>query len=125
MTQLCELNQIGKVGKVKEVGKNLMVSVASDASFKKDGEWQNRTHWIEHTIFERQDATIKWARENLKPGDLVHVRSTAFQSEWEKDGQTHYGVTFAVDQLTRLAKRTEKDGEAAPQEPKVRGKKPR
>jgi hypothetical protein len=32
MTQLCELTQIGRIGNVKEVGQNLMISVASDAS---------------------------------------------------------------------------------------------
>jgi len=28
MTQLCELTQIGRIGNVKEVGQNLMISVA-------------------------------------------------------------------------------------------------
>ena len=32
MTQLCELTQIGRIRNVKEVGENLMISVASDAS---------------------------------------------------------------------------------------------
>ena len=54
MTQPCELTQIGRVGAVKEVGQNLMISVASDASYKKDGEWVNRANWIEHTVFGRR-----------------------------------------------------------------------
>jgi hypothetical protein len=33
MTQLWQLTQIGRVGKVKEVGQNLMIPVASDASW--------------------------------------------------------------------------------------------
>lgn len=32
MTQLRELTQIGRIGNVKEVGQNLMISVVSDAS---------------------------------------------------------------------------------------------
>jgi hypothetical protein len=47
MTQLCELTQIGRIGNVKEVGQNLMISVASDASYRRDGEWVNRANWIE------------------------------------------------------------------------------
>ena len=35
MTQLCELTQIGRIGNVKEVGQNLMISVASDASYRR------------------------------------------------------------------------------------------
>jgi len=54
MTQHCELSQIGPIGKVKEVGQNLMMSVASDASHKKDGEWVNRANWIEHSVFGRR-----------------------------------------------------------------------
>jgi hypothetical protein len=40
---------LSRIGIVKEVGQNLMISVASDASYKKDGEWMNRANWIEHT----------------------------------------------------------------------------
>ena len=59
-------------------------------------------------IFERQAGLLKWASDSLKPGDLVHVRSTPFQSEWEKDGETRYGQTFAVNELTLLTAKTDK-----------------
>jgi single-stranded DNA-binding protein len=111
MTQLCETNQIGYVGKIKEVGTNLIVSVASDASFKKDGEWIDRTNWVEHTIFGRQEGIHKWARENLQPGDMVHIRSTPGEKSWEANGETHYGYTFAVNELTRLTEKAEKSPE--------------
>jgi single-strand DNA-binding protein len=87
MTELCEVSQIGRVGKIKEVGQNLLISIASDASYKTDDEWVDRTNWIEHTIFARQEGMLAWARENLKPGELVFVRSTPSQSSWEKDGE--------------------------------------
>jgi single-stranded DNA-binding protein len=87
MTQLCELTQIGRIGNVKEVGQNLMISVASDASYKKDGEWMNRANWIEHTVF------------GLQAGDLVFIRSTPSQTSWEKDGEKRYGYTMAVTEL--------------------------
>jgi hypothetical protein len=71
MTQHCELSQIGRIGKVKEVGQNLMISVASDASYKKDREWVNRANWIEHTVFGRRDRMKDWALDTLQSGDLV------------------------------------------------------
>jgi hypothetical protein len=101
MSQLCEVVQIGRVGKVKQVGPNLLVSVASDASYKRDGDWVDRANWIEHTIFASREGLMTWASDNLSPGDLVFVRSTPSQSSYKKDGQTVYGYTFAVADLRR------------------------
>ena len=67
-----------------------------------------RTHWNEHMIFERQAGLLKWASDSLKPGDLVLARSTPFQTEWKKDGETHYGQTFAVNELTLLTAKADK-----------------
>ena len=113
MAHLCEMNQIGHVASVKSLGKNLIVRIASNANYK-NGEraWVDRTHWNEHTIFERQAGLLKWASESLKPGDLVYLRSTAFQTEWEKDGETRYGQTFAVNELTLLDREVGQEGEA-------------
>ena len=109
MAHLCEMNQIGHVASVKSVGKNLIVRIASNANYKNgEGAWVDRTHWNEHTIFERQGGLLKWASESLKPGDLVLVRSTPFQTEWKKDGETHYGQTFAVNELTLLTAKSDK-----------------
>ena len=102
MTQLCELTQIGRIGKVKEVGQNLMISVASDASYKKDGDWVNRANWIEHTVFGRRDRMKDWALDTLQAGDLVFIRSTPSQTNWEKDGEKQYGYTMAVTELKLL-----------------------
>ena len=102
MTQHCELSQIGRIGKVKEVGQNLMISVASDASYKKDGEWVNRANWIEHTVFGRRDKMKDWALDTLQSGDLVFIRSTPSQTRWERDGEKQYGYTMAVTELKLL-----------------------
>jgi single-strand DNA-binding protein len=103
------MNQIGHVASVKSVGKNLIVRIASNANYKNgEGAWVERTHWNEHTIFERQGGLLKWASESLKPGDLVLVRSTPFQNEWKKDGETHYGQTFAVTEVSLLTAKSDK-----------------
>jgi single-stranded DNA-binding protein len=99
MTQLCEVIQIGRVGKIKEVGQNLIISVASDASYKKEGEWIDRTNWIDHTIFARQEGLKKWAGEKLQSGDLVFIRSTPAQTSWDHNGEKRYGYTFSVSEL--------------------------
>jgi len=53
-----------------------MISVASDASYRRDGEWVNRANWIEHTVFGRRDKMKDWALDTLQAGDLVFIRST-------------------------------------------------
>jgi single-strand DNA-binding protein len=111
MTQLCEITQIGRVGKIKHVGSNLAISIASDASYKKDGEWQDKSNWIEHTIFARQGGVMKWTSDTLKPGDLVMVRSTPSQTKWEVAGETRYGYTFAVNTLQLLTAKEDKPAE--------------
>ena len=123
MSQLCEVVQIGRVGKIKQVGPNLLVSVASDASYRKDGEWIDRANWIEHTIFASREGLMIWASDNLSPGDLVFVRSTPSQSSYKKDGQTVYGYTFAVADLRReTAKADLKDKQAKSEEAKPQPK---
>jgi single-strand DNA-binding protein len=126
MSQLCEVIQIGRVGKIKPVGPNLLISVASDASYKKDGDWVDRANWIEHTIFASREGLMTWASDNLSPGDLVFVRSTPSQSSYKKEGQTVYGYTFAVADLRReTAKPTPvpaKEEAKAKAKPKTRGR---
>ena len=50
----------------------------------------------EVTIF--NENVIKWVKENTQPGDLVHVRGTLRQTQWENSsGGTEYGMTLAAD----------------------------
>ncbi len=53
-----------------------MIWAASDASYRRDGEWVNRASWIEHTVFGRRDKMKDWALDTLQAGDLVFIRST-------------------------------------------------
>src|SRR5208283_2595591 len=123
MTQLCELTQIGRIGNVKEVGQNLMISVASDASYKKDGEWMNRANWIEHTVFGRRDKMKDWALDTLQAGDLVFIRSTPSQTNWEKDGEKRYSYTMAVTELKLLTAKADLK-QRAPADPQAEGLRP-
>jgi single-strand DNA-binding protein len=117
---LCELTQIGYVASVRTIGNNVLVRIASNANYKNgEGQWIERTFWNEHTIFERQAGLRKWAAETLKRGDLVFARSAAFQTEWEKDGETRYGQTFALIELNLLCAKADRKPKEDP-EPKSR-----
>lgn len=104
MRTFSEFQIIGRVGKIKAVGTTLRVSLAAEYGRKdNDGYFQSNPYWNEVTIF--NENVIKWARDNVAPGDLVHARGTIRQTEYEKDGQTVYGITLAASDFDRLAKK--------------------
>ena len=66
------------------------------------------------------------ARANLAVGDLVYVRSTPSQPKYEKNGETVYGYTFAVDTIRReVAKADLKPKEASDETPPKKSRKAR
>ena len=102
MRTFSEFQIIGHVGKVKTVGPTLRVDVAAEYGRKDEkGEFQANPYWNEVTLF--GERLVAWARETLKPGDLVHVRGTVRQTRYERDGQTIYGVTLAAEDFDLLA----------------------
>ena len=101
MKTIAEYQIIGRVGTITPVGSTLKVSIAADYGRKNDrGEWDSKPYWNTVTLF--NETTVKWARDNLGPGDLVHVRGTLRETSYEKDGETRYGMTLAADQFDRL-----------------------
>lgn len=97
MRTFAEFQIIGRVGKIKEVGTTLRVSIAAEYGRRDDrGDFQSKPYWNEVTLF--NENVIKWARDNVQTGDLVHARGTLRQTQWEtKDGETEYGITLAAE----------------------------
>lgn len=97
MRTFAEFQIIGRVGKIKEVGTTLRVSIAAEYGRRDDnGDSKSSPYWNEVTLF--NENVIKWAKDNVRPGDVVHARGTIRQSQWERsDGSTEYGVTLAAD----------------------------
>ena len=106
MRTFSEFQIIGHVGKVRAVGPTLRVDIAADYGRKDEtGQFQSNPYWNEVTLF--NDRVIAWARDTLKPGDLVHARGTVRQTRYDKDGQTVYGVTLAAEDLDLLSAKTQ------------------
>lgn len=104
MRTFSEFQIIGHVGKVKEVGTTLRVTIAAEYGRRDEsGEFRSNTYWNEVTLFGQ--GVITWAKANVGPGDLVHARGTLRQTEHERDGAKVYGVTLAADSLDLLRKR--------------------
>ncbi|MEM7500231.1 MAG: single-stranded DNA-binding protein [Pseudomonadota bacterium] len=94
---------IGRVGKLKDVGGTLRVSVAAEYGRKDDrGEFQSKPYWNEVTIF--NDNVAKWVRENTQKGDVVRAAGTIRQTQWENsDGGTEYGITMAAEDFDNFS----------------------
>ncbi|WP_108816890.1 single-stranded DNA-binding protein [Loktanella sp. Alg231-35] len=97
MRTFAEFQIIGRVGKTKVVGNTLRISIAAEYGRKDDkGEFQSKPYWNEVTLF--NENVIKWAKENVQTGDIVHARGTLRQTQWENNsGGTEYGMTLAAE----------------------------
>lgn len=104
MRTFAEFQIIGRVGKIKEVGTTLRVTIAAEYGRKdNNGDFQSNPYWNEITLF--NDRAIAWARENVGPGDLVHTRGTIRQTDYEKDGDRVYSITLAANDFDLLTKK--------------------
>ena len=101
MKTFAEFQIIGRVGNVTPAGPTLKVSIAAGYGRRNDqGKWKGQPFWNTVTLF--NESIVRWAKDNLAQGDLVHARGTIRETSYDKDGETRYGVTLAADQFDRL-----------------------
>ena len=75
MRTFAEFQIIGRVGKLKEVGSTLRVSIAAEYGRKDDrGEFQSKPYWNEVTIF--NENVIKWAKDSCAASSPLTSRPT-------------------------------------------------
>jgi single-strand DNA-binding protein len=96
--------------KIKSFEKNLRVSLAANASYKKDGKWVDETDWNEIVIFDRN--TIKYVTDNVEAGDYVRVQGRLRQNSFKRDGETVYVVERICDEFSRAPKRKAEEAAA-------------
>ena len=90
---------IGRVGQIK-TGKGVVrVSIATNASFKKNGEWQDRTIWNEVSVFD--ESTRNYVAQTFVKGDYVRAAGTIRQNSYEKDGERRYVTDLVVEEISR------------------------
>ena len=109
MRGFAQFTIVGRIGKVTEAGSCLKISIAAEYGRKDDrGDFRQNTYWNTVTLF--RDGTIKWAKDNLQPGDTVAAQGTIRETSYEKNGETVYGVTLAADNFDLLAKKSRDEG---------------
>jgi hypothetical protein len=90
---------IGRVGQIKTGNGVVRVSIATNASFKKNGEWQDRTIWNEVSVFD--ESARNYVAKTFIKGDYVRAAGTIRQNSYEKDGEHRYTTDLAVVEISR------------------------
>lgn len=89
-------------------------SVAIDASYKKDGEWQDKTTWVNVTTY---GPLAQYVKDNLTKGSEVNlVGRLANNTYTDKDGKTRQELLVEVTQKGELNILSKKNATPASEE---------
>lgn len=104
------IGYLGKDPEVFQFGDNAMfvkLKLATNRSWKKDGEKQTRTDW--HTIV-LYGSTAEAARDYLHKGDKLLVQGELQSRQWEtKDGEKRYANFVIGRRLDFLSYKSNKE----------------
>lgn len=77
------------------------LSVATDESYQKDGQWVDATEWHRVKIWREK---AERCANSLSKGRLVLVEGKLQTRQWEKDGQKHYTTEIIASRVAPLDK---------------------
>lgn len=102
MKNVAEFTLIGRIGKVKNGDGVTRISIASNYRRKgQDGAWADDPHWNQIVVF--NEGVRGYIAEHVGQGDLVMARGRVRQANYEKDGETRYGVDLVCTDFGLLA----------------------
>ena len=108
MISFAKIQVQGRTGKAVKIGKTTgeksfaRFSIATTESYKKDGEWVNKTHW--HNCITFNPATVAYIERNLTKGREVWVSGDLKTDTYEKDGQKLTSYDIHIDEIQVGAK---------------------
>ncbi|MBG0812299.1 single-stranded DNA-binding protein [Methylosinus sp. H3A] len=102
MFDMARFHIIGRVGNIKTFEKNMRISIAANASYKKDGEWVDEADWNEVVVFDKR--TMQYVSEKVGKGDYVRVEGRLRQNSYDRASETVYTVELICDEFSRLPK---------------------
>lgn len=103
MSGIQKLVAIGNLGKDPETfNGGASFSIAVTEKWKKDGQQQERTEWINCTAFGRLGEVCA---QYLTKGSKVYIEGKLNTDQFEKDGQKHYRTKVIVREMQMLDSR--------------------
>ncbi len=107
MQNVAKFEVRGNVGSINIRKKVAYISLAvADNRQNDDGKWEEATRWIEVAAFSQRARS--WA-EKLTKGDLVQIEGDIRPNEFERNGETEYRTTLAIERHAVLTKAPRKD----------------
>ena len=98
----------GYVGKIKEVGTTLKISISSSYRQRnQNGDYEDRTYWNTVTVFD--DKRMKFIRDHVSEGDLVQAEGMIREDSYDKDGETVYTTVLVASDFQLLSTKAERD----------------
>lgn len=82
-------------------------SLAHSQRWQKDGEWQEKTHWVNLSAFGK---SAEGYAQRYAKGDLILVTGELQERTWEKDGQKQSRIEIKVSRIQKMG------GNASPSE---------
>jgi single-strand DNA-binding protein len=78
------------------------VSIAVSEKWKKDGQSQERTEWLNLVFFGKLAEIVQ---QYVTKGSKIYIEGKLRTSSWEKDGQKHYRTDIVCDSMQMLDSR--------------------
>ena len=98
----------GYVGKIKEVGTTLKISISSSYRQRnQNGDYEDRTYWNTVTVFD--DKRMKFIRDHVSEGDLVQAEGMIREDSYEKDGEPVYTTLLVAQDFQLLSTKAQRD----------------
>lgn len=94
---------LGRIGKIDtksfDNGNMTTLSVATDESYKKDGQRIEKTEW-HNVVFNGKLSDV--ISKYFEKGDLIRLSGKLRTRSWEKDGQKHYQTEILANEFEFL-----------------------
>ena len=98
----------GYVGKIKEVGTALKISISSSYRQRnQNGDYEDRTYWNTFTVFDEK--RMKFIRDHVSEGDLVQAEGMIREDSYEKDGEPVYTTLLVAQDFQLLSTKAQRD----------------
>ena len=111
------LGRLGKDPEIISFGMNkqmVKLSLAVSDNYKdKDGEWQERTTWVNLTCF--RPGLVDVIQKYYSKGSMVTVEATYQQREYEKGGEKMFSHEFIIQEIRNLTSAGNKAKENNPE----------
>lgn len=110
---MLKTEQIGRIGKIDDKGKLIVLSIVTNQLQKKDGEWEEVAVWKNHKVFSEY---LQTKLERFTKGDLIYIESKEVFNSYEKEGEEIKTTQLIAGFIERIKKSSSKNSSSGKSE---------